>query len=403
MKLHEYQAKEIMGRYGIPVQAGSAADSAADAAAVARVLAASAGEVGGAAQFVIKAQVHAGGRGKAGGIKFAPTLDDVEPTAEKILGMRLVSKQTGAEGRLVRKVLVAGAVDIETEWYLGIVADRARQCVAIMLSSEGGVEIEEVAAKTPELIFTEHVDPTFGLQVFQARRLAYRVSGDKAIVGQLTKIIFGLYKLFITEDASLAEINPLVKTPEGRLVAIDAKVDLDDNAMFRHKGNLELRDIDEEEPLEVEASKFRLSYIKLDGNIGCMVNGAGLAMATMDLIKLAGAEPANFLDVGGGADVNAVENAFRIILEDPAVEAVLVNIFGGIVRCDRVAEGVLEAARRIEIKVPLVVRLEGTNAEEGMRMLRESDVSLHVAGSLEEAAKLVVAKAEGAKAEGGAQ
>lgn len=403
MKLHEYQAKEIMAGYGISVQPGMIAVTPGEAASVAEKLVSSDEEKGADASFVVKAQVHAGGRGKAGGIKFAKAAREVEAVADRIIGMRLVSRQTGKEGKLVQKVLVSRAVNIEDEWYLGIVVDRANRCVAIMLSPEGGMEIEEVAAETPEKIFTEHVDPAFGLPTFQARRLAFRVTQDKAMVGQIAKTIRFLYKLFVEEDCSLAEINPLVKTSKGNLVAVDAKINLDDNALFRHKENVELKDLSEEEPLEIEASRYRLSYIKLDGNIGCMVNGAGLAMATMDLIKLAGAEPANFLDVGGGADATAVENAFRIILEDPHVEAVLVNIFGGIVRCDRVAEGIIEAARRVEIKVPLVVRLEGTHAEIAMGMLRDSAVELHVADSLDEAAKMVVAMAEGARAHGEGQ
>jgi len=403
VKLHEYQAKEIMAGYGIPVQPGMTAVTAGEAGSVAEKLALQDEDNGAGASFVVKAQVHAGGRGKAGGIKFAASAREVEAVADKIIGMRLVSRQTGKEGKLVQKVLVSRAVEIEDEWYLGIVVDRSNQCVASMMSSEGGMEIEEVAAESPDKIFTEHVDPAFGLPTFQVRRIAYRVTQDKALVGQIAKTISSLYKLFVEQDCSLAEINPLVKTPDGNLVAVDAKINMDDNALFRHKGNAELRDLSEEEPLEVEASRYRLSYIKLDGNIGCMVNGAGLAMATMDLIKLAGAEPANFLDVGGGADVTAVENAFRIILEDPHVEAVLVNIFGGIVRCDRVAEGIIEAARRVGINVPLVVRLEGTNAEIGMGMLRESGVDLHVADSLEAAATLVVDMAEDARAHGEGQ
>lgn len=391
MKLHEYQAKDIMVKYGIPVQPGVTAVNAWEAGMIARELIEEQGEE---TSFVIKAQVHAGGRGKAGGIQFAKSAEEVVAAADQILGMRLVTKQTGKEGRLVRTVLVSPAIEIEAEWYLGIVVDRARQCVAIMMSSEGGMEIEEVAAKTPEKIYTEYVDPAFGLPSFQARRLAFRVSRDKATVRQVGNIIRSLYKLFVEEDCSLAEINPLVKTPNRNLLAVDAKIEFDDNALFRHKRNAHMRDFNEEESLEIEASSYRLNFIKLDGNIGCMVNGAGLAMATMDLIKLAGAEPANFLDVGGGADVTAVENAFRIILEDPNVEAVLVNVFGGIVRCDRVAEGIIKAAERIEMRVPLVVRLEGTNASEAMRMLRESKVDIHVAESLEEAAGLAVKMAK---------
>ncbi len=393
MKLHEYQAKDIMARYGIPVQPGIPAVNAWEAGMIARELIQ---DQGAETSFVIKAQVHAGGRGKAGGIQFAKSAEEVVNVANQILGMNLVTKQTGKEGKLVRTVLVSPSLEIESEWYLGIVVDRSRQCVAIMISSEGGMEIEDVAAKTPEKIFTEYVDPAFGLPSFQARRLAHRVSQDKATVRQIGNIITALYKLFIEEDCALAEINPLVRTPKKNLIAVDAKIELDDNALFRHKRNTHMRDFNEEEPLEIEASSYRLNYIKLDGNIGCMVNGAGLAMATMDLIKLAGAEPANFLDVGGGADVTAVENAFRIILEDPNVEAVLVNVFGGIVRCDRVAEGIIKAAERIEMRAPLVVRLEGTNASEAMRMLRESKLDIHVAESLEEAARLAVNMAKSA-------
>jgi succinyl-CoA synthetase beta subunit len=324
-------------------------------------------------------------------VKFAPTLDDVRDKAEAILGMQLVTPQTGPEGQLVRKVLVTAAEDIAQEYYVGVTLDRAMKKNLIMASAEGGVEIEEVAERNPEAIVKVWVDPSVGLQAFQARYIAERLGFEGDTAKMAVKFINALYKAFEENDASIAEINPLVRTEDGRVVALDAKIDLDDNAMFRHDELAALRDIHEEDPLEVEASEHHLNYIKLDGNVGCMVNGAGLAMGTMDLIKLAGGEPANFLDVGGGANAQTVEAGFRIILSDPNVEAVLVNIFGGIVRCDRVARGVVEAAKNVDIQVPLIVRLQGTNAEEGMDILKNSGIEIESAILLKEAAEKVTA------------
>jgi succinyl-CoA synthetase beta subunit len=386
MKLHEYQAKEILARHGVAVQRGEVAETVEEAVAAAQRL-----QAEGATQFVVKAQIHAGGRGKGGGVKFAPTLDDVREKAEAILGMQLVTPQTGPEGQLVRKVLVTAAEDIAQEYYVGVTLDRAMKKNLIMASAEGGVEIEEVAERNPEAIVKVWVDPSGGLQPFQARYIAERLGFEGDTAKMAVKFINALYKAFEDNDASIAEINPLVRTEDGRVVALDAKIDLDDNALFRHDELAALRDIHEEDPLEVEASEHHLNYIKLDGNVGCMVNGAGLAMGTMDLIKLAGGEPANFLDVGGGANAQTVEAGFRIILSDPNVEAVLVNIFGGIVRCDRVARGVVEAAKNVDIQVPLIVRLQGTNAEEGMDILKNSGIEIESAILLKEAAEKVTA------------
>ncbi len=383
MKIHEYQAKEILKRYGVAVPEGRVATTAAEAENIAASL--------GTEVVVVKAQIHAGGRGKAGGVKLARSPKEAGELAAKMLGARLVTHQTGPEGREVRKVLVEQGLDIAKEYYVGIVLDRSRGQLVFMASTEGGVEIEKVAAETPEKIIKEWIDPLTGLRPAQARKLAFALGLQGDSFKNAVKFFHALYNAYIQSDASLAEINPLVETKDGRVLALDAKINFDDNALFRHPDYAELRDIHEEEPLEVEASKYHLNYIKLDGNVGCMVNGAGLAMATMDIIKLAGGEPANFLDVGGGASAETVENGFRIILSDPSVKAVLINIFGGIVRCDRVARGVIEAAKNVKINVPLVVRLEGTNAEEAGKLLAESGVKLQVADSLEDAARKVVA------------
>lgn len=384
MKLHEYQAKEILSRFGVRVQRGEVATTVDEAVAAAEKMAAD-----GVTQFVVKAQIHAGGRGKGGGVKFSPTIADVRKNAEAILGMQLKTPQTGPEGQLVRKLLVTAAVDIAHEYYIGVLLDRATGKNLVMASMEGGIEIEEVAEHTPEKIVRVHVDPAVGIRPFQAREIAFKLGFEGDTFKQAVKFVTALYKAYEGSDASLAEINPLARTEDGDLVALDAKVDIDDNALFRHADIAEMRDTNEEDPLEVEASEHHLNYIKLDGNVGCMVNGAGLAMATMDIIKLAGGEPANFLDVGGGANATTVEAGFRIILKDPNVEAILVNIFGGIVRCDRVANGVVEAAKKVNLTVPLIVRLQGTNAEEGMTILRESGLPIESAIRLQEAADKV--------------
>ena len=381
MKIHEYQAKEILKKYNVAVPDGHVAFSPAEAYKIAE-------QLGGT--VVVKAQIHAGGRGKGGGVKLAKDADEAEALADQMLGMTLVTHQTGPEGKIVHKVLIEQGLGIERELYLGIVLDRAASRLVVMASTEGGVEIEKVAAETPDKILKEWIDPAIGLRPFQARKLAFGLGlvGDQFKNG--VKFLLALYKAFTSIDASLAEINPLVVTKDGEVLALDAKINIDDNALFRHKDIMGLRDLDEEEPLEVEASKYDLNYIKLDGDVGCMVNGAGLAMATMDLIKLAGGEPANFLDVGGGASAETVENGFRIILGDKNVKAVLVNIFGGIVRCDRVATGVVEAAKKIGVDVPMIVRLEGTNAIEAGEILNKSGLKFLVATSFEDAANKVV-------------
>ncbi len=382
MKIHEYQAKEILKKYGVAVPRGRVAFTPEEARKVAE-------ELGG--KVVVKAQIHAGGRGKAGGVKLAGSPEEAEKIARELIGKVLVTHQTGPEGKEVRKVLVEETMDIQRELYAGVVLDRSRSQLVFMVSTEGGVEIEKVAAETPEKILKEYVDPAVGLQAFQARKMAYglKLEGDQVKNG--VKFLMALYKAYVSSDASLAEINPLVVTKDGRVLALDAKINFDDNALYRHPDFAELRDLNEEDPLEVEASKYHLNYIKLDGNVGCMVNGAGLAMATMDIIKLAGGEPANFLDVGGGASAETVENGFRIILSDKNVQAVLINIFGGIVRGDRVATGVVEAAKKVGVEVPVVVRLQGTNAEEGAKILRESGLDFIVAKDLKDAAEKVVA------------
>lgn len=383
MKIHEYQAKEILRKFNVPVPEGMVAYTVDEAVSAAE-------KIGGKV-WVVKAQIHAGGRGKGGGVKVAKSLDEVREYANQILGMNLVTHQTGPEGKLVKRLLIEQGVNIESELYLGITLDRAQSKNVIMVSTEGGVEIEKVAAETPEKILKETIDPSIGIQAYQARKLAFGLGLQGDQMKNAVKFILSLYKAYEATDASLAEINPLVLTKEGSVIALDAKMNFDDNALFRHPDIVEYRDFDEEEPLEIEASKYNLNYIKLDGNVGCMVNGAGLAMATMDIIKLAGGEPANFLDVGGGANKETVANGFKIILTDKNVKAILINIFGGIVRCDRVAQGVIDAVKEINVQVPIVVRLEGTNAEEAGVLLNESALKFEVAQSLQEAAKKVTA------------
>ena len=382
MKIHEFQAKEILKGYGVPVPKGRVADTHEEARKVA--------EETGAKTIVVKAQIHAGGRGKGGGVKVVSSPIEAEKAAKKILGMTLVTPQTGLAGRVVRKVLVEEGVDIKEEIYLGVVIDRSRACPVIMASREGGVEIEKVAAESPEKIIKEWVDPGTGLRPFQANKIGYGLGFGPNQIGPIRSVISGLYRAFHEKDCLLAEINPLVLTGEGGFVALDAKMNFDDNGLFRHKEIVVLRDFNEEAPLEIEASRYNLNYIKLDGNVGCMVNGAGLAMATMDIIKLAGAEPANFLDVGGGATVEMVKNGFKILMSDPGVKAVLVNIFGGILRCDTLAKGVIEAVSEVKVNLPVVIRLEGTNVEEGRRLLNSSGLHFAVAIGMKEAAERVV-------------
>ncbi len=384
MKVHEYQGKEILQKYGVSMQPGDVASNVDEAVTAAQAMIPAYGDL-----FVLKAQIHAGGRGKGGGVKLARGLDEVETVARNILGMNLITHQTGPGGQLVRKILVAPAVDIAKEYYVGVTLDRARSQHVVMASTEGGVEIEKVAEETPDKILKAWADQAYGLQAFQARELAYGLGFDGKTVREVASFILALYEAYIGADASLAEINPLVLTKQGTIVAIDAKLNLDDNALYRQKDLAALRDLYEEDPLEVEAHASNLNYVKLDGNVGCMVNGAGLAMATMDIIKLAGGNPANFLDVGGTASAETVESGFRIILKDPNVKAVLVNIFGGIVRCDRVARGVVEAAKKVGIQVPLIVRLQGTNAEQGQAVLDESGIALESAVRFEQAAEKV--------------
>ena len=382
MKIHEYQAKELLEKFGVIVPRGRVAATPQEARKIAE-------ELGGA--VVVKAQIHAGGRGKGGGIKVAKSPDEAEKAADSILGMRLVTHQTGPEGRLVQRVLVEEAGKIARELYLGVVIDRVSECPVIMASEAGGMDIEEVAAKTPEKILKVAVDPAVGLQPFQVRKLCFGLNLGKDITKKVARMISGLYKAFIECDCSLAEINPLAITEDGEAFALDAKINLDDNAMYRHKEFAELRDTAEEEPLEVEASEHNLSYIKLDGAVGCMVNGAGLAMATMDIIKLHGQMPANFLDVGGAASPERVANAFRILTSGENVKAVLINIFGGIVRCDRVANGIVEALKEVKVNVPIVVRLEGTNSKEAGEILKDSGLEFTVAETLDDAARKAVA------------
>jgi succinyl-CoA synthetase beta subunit len=381
MKIHEYQAKELFKKYRIPIPAGGVAFAVDEALKVA-------GGLGGW-PVVVKAQIHAGGRGKGGGVKLARSADEVKAAAGQILGMTLITHQTGPEGRLVRRVLVEQGLNIQKELYLSLIPDRATAKIVIMASEAGGMDIEEVAVKSPEKIIKVFINPLLGLQAYHCRQLAFGLNLSPAASKIFIPMIQNLYRLFVEYDCSLVEINPLVITADETVIALDAKINFDDNALFRHKDVLEFRDLDEENPLEVEASKFNLNYINLDGNVGNMVNGAGLAMATMDLIKRAGAEPANFLDVGGGASAEMVENGFRIILGDQNVKGILINIFGGILRCDTLAKGVVEAATKTGIKVPVVVRMEGTNVEEGRRILAESGLNLITAADLKDAADKV--------------
>jgi len=391
MKIHEYQAKELLKRYGIPIQDGVTIEDLAQAeAAVAQVA-----KEHNTEQFVIKAQVHAGGRGKGGGVKFSPDRASALENIQKILGMTLITHQTGAQGRLVKKVMIGQAIDIAKEFYAAITLDRARGRDVFMVSSEGGMEIEVVAKASPEKIVKETVVPGFGLRAFQARHLAMALGLEGQAFRQAVGLFQMLYKLYRELDCSIVEINPLVVTEQGDLLALDAKINFDDNALDLHKDVAAMRDLDEEDPAEVEAGKYNLNYIKLDGNVGCMVNGAGLAMATMDIIKQRGGSPANFLDVGGGANVETVKNGFRIILSDPNVKAVLINIFGGIVRCDRIANGIIEAVKELDLNVPVVVRLAGTNAEIAKELLAGSGVSIISADSFEDAALKVVEAAKG--------
>jgi succinyl-CoA synthetase beta subunit len=383
MKIHEYQGKEILGRFGVPVPRGRVAESPDEARTIAKDL--------GGGTVVVKAQIHAGGRGKGGGVKVVMGPDAAAEAAKAMLGMRLVTYQTGPAGQIVGRVLVEEGLQLARELYLGMVIDRSTERVVLMVSQEGGVEIEKVAAETPEKIFKVFIHPGLGLQAFEARKLAFALGLKGAEVGNGVKVMLALYRAFVAMDASLLEINPLVVTASGELLALDAKVNFDDNALYRHPDVKELRDVAEEEPLEIEASKFSLNYIKLDGTIGCMVNGAGLAMATMDIIKLAGGEPANFLDVGGGANAEQIKNAFRILTSDRNVKAVLINIFGGILRCDVLAQGVIAAVKDLGVTVPIVIRMEGTNVETGKQMLKESGLNFTTADTMGEAAEKVVA------------
>jgi succinyl-CoA synthetase beta subunit len=385
MKIHEYQGKELLKNYGVPVPRGIVARTPEEAEAAAREL--------GTDVVVVKAQIHAGGRGKGGGVKLAKSPEEAREIALQMIGMMLITHQTGPEGREVKTLLIEEGLPIDREFYLAITLDRTTGRNVFMASSAGGMDIEKVAEETPELILKEMIDPSVGLRPFQARNLAFGLGIPSELVGQAAKFMLSLYDAYEKMDASLLEINPFLLTKDNRLIALDAKVNFDDNALGRHKEYAALRDLDEEEPLEIEASKFDLNYIKLDGNIGCMVNGAGLAMATMDIIKLHGGEPANFLDVGGGASQERVEQAFRILLADENVKAVLVNIFGGIVRTDMVARGVVEAGRNLNVQIPIVVRLEGTNVEEGNRVIAESGMNFTVANGMSDAAEKVVAAA----------
>jgi succinyl-CoA synthetase beta subunit len=385
MKIHEYQAKQILARYNVRVPRGEVAYTKEEAREAAE-------RIGGT--VVVKAQIHAGGRGKAGGVKLARSADEAAEIAGSMIGMKLVTAQTGADGRQVQKVLIEEGLDIRQELYLGIVIDRQSGKPVFMASASGGMDIEEVAARNPELILKEYIEPGLGLQAFQARRLAFGLGLAPELINDAVPFMIALYRAFEETDASLAEINPFLVTGDNRVYALDAKMNFDDNALYRHKDLKELRDLNEEDPLEIEASKFGLNYIKLDGNVACMVNGAGLAMATMDIIKLAGGHPANFLDVGGGASAEQVKNAFRILLSDKNVRAVLINIFGGIMRCDIVASGVVEAAKATGVRVPVVVRLEGTNVEQGQQILRNSGLNFIVAEGMSDAAEKVVAAAK---------
>ncbi|MGB9458402.1 MAG: ADP-forming succinate--CoA ligase subunit beta [Bryobacteraceae bacterium] len=381
MKIHEYQAKDILARFNVPVPRGEVAATVEEADRAAK-------EIGGS--VVVKAQIHAGGRGKGGGVKVAKDAAETAELARHMLGMRLVTHQTGPAGRIVKRLLIEETLPIERELYLGIVLDRVQGKPVFMASAAGGMEIEEVAARTPEAILKEAFDPAAGLAAFQARKLAFGIGIPPASVNAAAAAMTALARAYVATDATLAEINPFILTADAKVYALDAKITLDDNALYRHKDLIELRDLDEEDPLEVEASRFGLNYIKLDGTVGCMVNGAGLAMATMDIIQYAGGSPANFLDVGGGASADQVKNAFRILLADSSVKAVLINIFGGILRCDTLATGVVAAARDLSIQVPIVVRMEGTNVEEGRRILLDSGLNFTVGADMRDAAEKVV-------------
>jgi succinyl-CoA synthetase beta subunit len=382
MNIHEYQAKQILGRFGVPVPNGKFATTAEEAAAAFTAL--------GQPKAVVKAQIHAGGRGKAGGVKLLTAAPEVRDFAAKLLGKPLVTHQTGPEGRVVRRVYIEEASDVARELYLGMLVDRKAGTVSVIASTEGGMDIEEVASKTPEKILTEQISPLLGVSGFQARKIAFSLGLKDKQVGQFATLLAALYRAFVETDASLIEINPLVVTKDGRVICLDAKMSFDDNALFRHPDIRELRDPNEEDPAETEAAKYDLSYVHLDGNIGCMVNGAGLAMATMDIVKIYGAEPANFLDVGGGASTEKVAAAFRILLADKRVKGVLINIFGGIMRCDVLAQGVVEAAKQVKLNVPLVVRMEGTNVVEGKKILADSGIKVIAGSDMADAAKRIV-------------
>jgi succinyl-CoA synthetase beta subunit len=382
MNIHEYQGKEVLRQYGVTVPNGKVAFTVEEAVEAAKEL--------GTQVCVVKAQIHAGGRGKAGGVKVAKNLEEVRTYASEILGKTLVTHQTGPEGKEVKRLLIEEGCDIKKEYYVGLVLDRATSRVVLMASEEGGTEIEEVAEQTPEKIFKEEIDPVVGLTPFQARRIAFNINIPKELVNQAVKFMMGLYNAYIEKDCSIAEINPLVVTGDGKVMALDAKLNFDANALYRQKDILALRDLEEEDPKEIEASKYDLSYISLDGNIGCMVNGAGLAMSTMDIVKHYGGEPANFLDVGGGATAEKVTEAFKIILSDPNVKGIFVNIFGGIMKCDVIATGVVEAAKQVGLEVPLVVRLEGTNVDLGKQILNESGLNIVAAESMADGAQKIV-------------
>jgi len=390
MKIHEYQGKAILKKFGVSVPRGMMAATREEAETAAKTLLSE-----GATGIVVKAQIHAGGRGKGGGVKIARSVDETGDLAAKMLGMKLITHQTGPEGRIVRRLLIEETLPIEKELYLGVLVDRAKGLPVFMASASGGMDIEQVAADTPDAIIKEYVDPGLGLAAFQARKIAASLGLKPSQINAAVPFLSGLYKAFLETDASLIEINPFITTTDGRMFALDAKVTFDDNALFRHTDLRELRDITEEDPLEVEASRYSLNYIKLDGTVGCMVNGAGLAMATMDIIKYAGGMPANFLDVGGGANAEQVAHAFEILLSDKNVKAVLINIFGGILRVDTLANGVVEAARKTNIKLPVVLRLEGTNVNEGKKILMESGFNFIVAETMKDAADRVVAAAKG--------
>jgi len=387
MNIHEYQAKAILRNFGVPVPEGHVVYNSNSARDWAKRI--------GEGPWAVKAQIHAGGRGKGGGVKIAKSADEVKQFAREMFGMTLVTHQTGPEGKVVKRVLIENGCNIADEFYVSFLVDRSTDMVTLMASAEGGMDIEEVAAKTPEKIFFEAVDPTVGLAAYQARKVAFKLGFEIAQVKQAVPLLMNLYKTFVEADCSLLEINPLVLTGDGNLLCLDAKINFDDNALFRHLRIRDLRDYDEEDPMEIEASQYDLSYIALDGNIGCMVNGAGLAMATMDIIKHYGGEPANFLDVGGGATIERVTEAFKIILSDDKVEGILVNIFGGIMKCDVIATGVIEAAKQIGVKVPLVVRLEGTNVELGKKMLAESGLNIVSADGMADAAEKIVKAVKG--------